>query len=52
MDMNAKDPVCGMTVNPAEAIHEVLNFQDYWFCSDECRNRFLVNPGRYLVRVS
>jgi YHS domain-containing protein len=45
-----KDPVCGMMVDPAQARHETLAQQDYCFCSNMCRNRFLVNPGRYLDR--
>lgn len=49
MPDSVKDPVCGLMVDPAKARHEMLNQRDFCFCSDECRNRFLVNPGRYLV---
>ena len=45
-----KDPVCGMMIDPAKARHEVISEHDYCFCSDECRNRFVVNPGRYMAR--
>ncbi len=45
-----KDPVCGQTVDPSHARHEMLGQKDYCFCSDECRNRFIVNPGRYMAR--
>ncbi len=47
-----KDPVCGMMVDPSSARHEIIGQHDYSFCSDECRNKFLVNPGRYLARRS
>lgn len=50
MANSVKDPVCGMMVDPANARHEMLAQHEYCFCSDECRNRFLVNPGRYLAR--
>jgi YHS domain-containing protein len=23
---------------------------DYCFCSEECRNKFIVNPGRYMTK--
>ena len=43
-----QDPVCGATVDPASARHEIWSHEDYCFCSDECRARFIVNPGRYM----
>ena len=46
---NVKDPVCGMMVDPSKARHELISDHDYCFCSDECRNRFVVNPGRYMA---
>lgn len=36
-----KDPVCGMYVNPNNAIKEVLNGKTYYFCSESCRTEFL-----------
>jgi len=50
MANSVKDPVCGLMVDPASARHERLAQNEYCFCSDECCNRFLVNPGRYLAR--
>jgi len=45
---NASCPVCGMTVdqdNPgATAIQDGQTFN---FCSEECRDAFLANPGAY-----
>ncbi|MBO9709033.1 MAG: heavy metal translocating P-type ATPase [Caulobacter sp.] len=44
-----KDPVCGMTVDPATAKHyAVLDGQDYWFCSAGCKAKFEADPQRYL----
>jgi YHS domain-containing protein len=50
MSASVKDPVCGMAVDPDHSPHESLGQQDYCFCSEQCRTRFIVNPGRYLVR--
>jgi YHS domain-containing protein len=44
-----KDPVCGIALEPVNAFHEKTGQGDYYFCSRECRNRFNVNPGRYLT---
>ncbi|CAN5467423.1 heavy metal translocating P-type ATPase [soil metagenome] len=42
----ATDPVCGMTVNPVDASSTVRDGQTYFFCSDHCRQKFLVaQPG-------
>ncbi len=44
----AKDPVCGMTVDPA---HAAASFQyggkTRYFCSVHCRERFQSNPEKY-----
>lgn len=42
------DPVCGMPVDPAQA-GAVLerNGQQFFFCSAQCRDRFLRDPDRY-----
>ncbi len=44
-----KDPVCGMTVDPAKAPaqerHEGIT---YHFCCPSCAERFRKDPGRYL----
>ncbi|MFI5399911.1 MAG: heavy metal translocating P-type ATPase [SAR324 cluster bacterium] len=45
----ARDPVCGMTVNPAQAAgHAVRGGVMYFFCSTHCRDAFVREPGRYL----
>jgi YHS domain-containing protein len=37
-------------VDPTSARHEKISDHEYCFCSEECRNRFIVNPGRYMAR--
>jgi Cu+-exporting ATPase len=45
----AKDPVCGMTVDPATAKGGTVEREgrSYAFCGPSCRNRFLADPARY-----
>src|SRR6187455_167185 len=44
-----KDPVCGMTVDPATTPHRhVHGGQSYFFCSGGCRTRFAADPAKYL----
>ena len=44
-----KDPVCGMEVEPEKAkVSKNFNGQKYWFCSDNCANKFIANPGEYI----
>jgi Cu+-exporting ATPase len=42
-----RDPVCGMAIE-RPAITFKTNEHTYTFCSEECRNRFRLNPARYL----
>ena len=39
----AKDPICGMTVDEASALHAERNGQTFYFCSEHCRKTFLSN---------
>lgn len=43
------DPVCGMNIEPENAagVSEYKG-NTYIFCSEECKERFDENPGRYL----
>ena len=41
----AKDPVCGMTVDKATAIHAERDRQTFYFCSEHCRQKFLSTPA-------
>ena len=44
------DPVCGMTVDPATAKHRAEHAgHGYYFCSARCREKFIAEPGRYIV---
>lgn len=43
------DPVCGMTVDPKTAKHHAKHAgQDFYFCSEGCKNKFVANPESYL----
>ncbi len=45
----AKDPVCGMTVDPATAKHRALHAgRTLYFCCEGCKTKFLADPERYL----
>ena len=39
-----KDPICGMTVDEATALHAERNGQRHYFCGERCRETFLNTP--------
>ena len=44
-----KDPVCGMTVDPLTAKYRAeAGGATHFFCSSKCREKFVVEPARYL----
>ena len=43
----AKDPVCGMEVQPGEGYARMLQGHQYRFCSKKCLDQFEVEPQRY-----
>jgi YHS domain-containing protein len=45
--MDARDPVCGMTVDVTTSYSEAVGGQTYYFCSENCRQRFDENPAGY-----
>jgi YHS domain-containing protein len=46
---SAKDPVCGMTVNPQMTdIAATIEGHAYYFCAEGCRKAFVKNPKKYL----
>jgi YHS domain-containing protein len=52
-DAGAVDPVCGMTVNPANAKYcAVHNGETYSFCSAGCQAKFEAEPDKYLTAPS
>ncbi|MBN1240894.1 MAG: HAD-IC family P-type ATPase, partial [Gammaproteobacteria bacterium] len=44
----AKDIVCGMTVDPATALAATYDGETYYFCSPGCRSKFDADPDKYL----
>ena len=45
----ARDPVCGMTVDPAKAAaHFEHRGETYFFCAKGCAQKFSADPERYL----
>jgi YHS domain-containing protein len=42
----AKDPICGMTVDEATALHAERDGKTFYFCSDHCRQKFMSTPRR------
>ncbi|MEO7587464.1 MAG: heavy metal translocating P-type ATPase [Arachnia sp.] len=48
-DVLAKDPVCGMNVDPTTSEHRTEHGQNtYCFCSRRCQSRFEASPTTYL----
>ena len=47
-DGTAMDPVCGMKVKKEDAkFTHVHNDKTYYFCMEECRDKFIKAPGNY-----
>jgi len=40
-----QDPICGMTVDEATALHAERDGKTFYFCSDHCREKFLSAPA-------
>ena len=40
-----KDPICGMTVDEATALHVERDGKTFYFCSGKCRKKFLSTPA-------
>ena len=43
---NTKDPICGMSVDEATALHAERDGKMFYFCSDHCRQKFLSTPAK------
>ena len=39
-----KDPICGMIVDDATALHAERDGVTFFFCSEHCRQKFLSAP--------
>ncbi len=49
----ARDPVCGMSVAPATAKHQMRHGgATYYFCCAGCRTKFEADPERYLNKLN
>jgi len=48
----ATDPVCGMTVDRANALTATHDGRTYYFCSEHCRHSFQADPGAYAAQTS
>jgi Cu+-exporting ATPase len=43
------DPVCGMTIDPADAVgHAEHHSKTYYFCHESCLEAFVADPERFL----
>ncbi|MAA73241.1 MAG: copper-translocating P-type ATPase [Salinisphaeraceae bacterium] len=47
-EMMTKDPVCGMTVDPEQALSHAHAGETYHFCSTRCRDKFAADPEAVL----
>ncbi len=48
LDFSAKDPVCGMTLEPLQARGKAQYHGDtYYFCSPGCMHKFTADPAKY-----
>lgn len=48
-----KDPVCGMDVDPRDALHtSSFKGRPYFFCSAACCRAFDADPEKYLAEKS
>jgi Cu+-exporting ATPase len=48
-----KDPVCGMTIEPAKAAGQMVHAGNtYYFCSAKCQQTFQENPRKYAAPPS
>ena len=46
--MTATDPVCGMTINDADAVAtSVHDGTTFYFCSEHCKQQFDASPATY-----
>jgi YHS domain-containing protein len=48
----AKDVVCGMFVEKSKSTKLTHEGADYYFCSDNCANKFKAEPKKYAVHCS
>ena len=44
IDVRAMDPQCGKSVDSEKAIHLSWEGKTYFFCSEECKAKFELDP--------
>jgi Cu+-exporting ATPase len=44
----ARDPVCGMTVDSSTALSHTHASRTHYFCSAGCRTKFVADPAKYI----
>ncbi len=50
LDFSAKDPVCGMVVDPPQARGKArYQGENYFFCSPGCMHKFTADPAKYIT---
>jgi YHS domain-containing protein len=42
----AKDPVCGMDVDPKKAVSSTIEGKERYFCSSDCRDKYAQRQGQ------
>ena len=48
MSDTVKDPVCGMDIRPEDAAAtEEHESRTFYFCSQQCHDRFVADPHRF-----
>jgi len=45
------DPVCGMEVKSPSEYYKELDGKKYEFCSENCRNKFALEPNKYIEQM-
>jgi Cu+-exporting ATPase len=49
IEQEVVDPVCGMTISPADSVGEVEHRgQTYYFCNESCLERFKADPEEFV----
>ncbi|MBA3699474.1 MAG: YHS domain-containing protein [Planctomycetes bacterium] len=43
-----KDPVCGMDVDKADCVQESHAGKEYYFCGEECCEKFMEDPDKFI----
>jgi P-type Cu+ transporter len=47
-ETKARDPVCGMLVDPSSSSTALYAGHSYFFCSADCRAKFQADPPSFL----